>query len=352
MTLYSQRKGFSPALQEQFDLNGIASSLVTLKTVFASSNIKVFDAPAKVNAAIHEYDGMLKGEDFAQTDTFARVQAITHTGHLYLRRYEFEGVDADLDRAISLWQEANALSSEDSDGLDHVATGLLTRYERDGNTVDLDEAIRLSRAAQNSIPSSGVLLGLKLSMRSRLSGDVVEMVEAVRLAKQALKPFDLSIRPSPLEKKFKRQLNMLAAIVLVISYEVLRNADDLAVATQLLQSVTEDKNLDLEIRIPTEEYLVRCLLYRHGQTPSPEDLRSAAKLATSALELTREKDARLPRRLNLVGKCFHAQYLQIRTPCDLEQAIAYFQQAVDVSRTTSPYRSGYEQNLRVALAAR
>ncbi len=368
LTLGWQRARLPKSIQDKIGFGEAKSKLAKrqinfYKEVFANSHRRVFDSHATLNDAILKSESIRLHEDFAEADDYTQNMATSHAGHLYLRRYELDGVDADLDQAIGIWQEVLKSSPSKpyqlASSLTDLSAGLLARYDRDGNLAYLDDAIRHLRESLDLLPDDAALfrierplLGMALSMRAIATQNAAKSDEAVTLARTSLTAAKLTITTTRLDDELRQQLKVLIAAVLINAYELRKNADDLTLAIQLLQPIVSELGRSNERRAHAEEFLGHCLLERYLESRSPYDLRSAIKLTTSALELTAEKDGRLARRLNLVGKCWQAQHLRLGSANDLDNAITHLQRAVEIARLTSPYRPRYEQNLQAALASR
>ncbi|HHS97393.1 MAG TPA: tetratricopeptide repeat protein, partial [Chloroflexi bacterium] len=154
--------------------------------------------PAALNEAIAAWEHILNHPTFAQADERFRLAAWNDAGGAYLRRYWRQGQIADLDRALSLWQEAVRRTPPDSPDLpgylNNLGNGLRARYGRTGRLEDLEEAIRVFQEAVRRTPPDspdlpGYLnnLGNGLSDRYGRTGRLEDLEEAIRVFQEAVR---------------------------------------------------------------------------------------------------------------------------------------------------------------------
>ena len=315
-----------------------------------------FQTPAtskKLDQAIRKYEQVFSHPDFEHTHDRVRLRVWAHAGHLYLQRFESTDADADLAMALAHWQSALELADKHplyrAECLTNRCAGLMARYESTGTLADLDQAVNdfqevLTVAQPDSSDqtvNSG-LLALALAMRANATQTTADSDEAVRWVQLSLKI------PTYEVDLMRDAMHVLIAAALVLCYDLRKDATDLDLAIHLVKPLAATEMPSGETRAQAEEVLGHCLLARYAQNKAEADLHSACELAKSALRQTPGRGARLARRLNLVGQCLHTRYLISRSAQDLEQASAHLQRAIEAARQQSPYRTRYEQDLRVA----
>lgn len=225
-----------------------------------------------------------------------RFMYLSNAGGLLESRFGRLGETADLDRGIDLHRQAVALLSPgDADlpaALNNLGTALRVRFRRQGRTADLDEAIdRLGQAAATGVGTvKGQALhnlATALGARFNRTGDVADIDAAIETARQATVLADTLRRPT------------------------------------------------------TMSTLGQLLLDRFQHLGAMEDLDTAIEKSIEAVDGIPVDHADRPRFLNHLGMLFEARFERLRRLSDADTSIAYGTQAVEGTPEDHFERAGY-----------
>ena len=172
---------------------------------------------AALNDAVAAWERVLNHPAFPQADERFRLAAMNDAGGACLRRYEATGHLPDLGRAMALWQEAIARTTEGSPDWAsmqaNLGGALLRRFEALGEVADLDAAIgayekALGVFSPQVFPDYTLRAALplgRLLFRRRGQGDMARAVEAYRPAQAAARDlYFRALRPSRRQRELGR----------------------------------------------------------------------------------------------------------------------------------------------------
>jgi len=129
-----------------------------------------------LDEAIAAWERILNHPEFATVDDNFRLAVLNDGAGTYLRRYWAKGALADLNRALSFWEETVKLTPQNSPDLpsrlNNLGTGLRNRYQRSGQMADLQQAVEVYQQAvkltpQNSPDLPSLLNNLGNGLRNR-----------------------------------------------------------------------------------------------------------------------------------------------------------------------------------------
>jgi tetratricopeptide (TPR) repeat protein len=146
--------------------------------------------------AIAAWERILNHPDFADAEGKLRLGVLNDSAITYRRRYRATAVLADLDKALSYWEELVNSMSRDSpdlpDILTNLSTGLSYRYQRRGDLSYLNgcivkalRAVTLTPEGSPDLPNRLSNLGNRLSNRYERTGDLSDLDDSIAAFKNA-----------------------------------------------------------------------------------------------------------------------------------------------------------------------
>lgn len=288
------------------------------------------------------------------TPADARNGLLLNLGTLLLRRYETTGSLPDLERAITLQQQAGSSIATDSPlrGAFHneLSVSLLTRFEQKGSMKDLDRAIGAINEAISSASSHSdrsVLLNNKamtLQTRFEQTGSIEDLTQAIAALDEALfaTPHDEPNRPAlltSLGNALQRQ------------FEWTRSMDSIERAIAALNLAISLTPKDDPRRVGRLGNLGTALHTRFKRTRSLNDLTEAIKVRGEAVKHTPEGHPQRPGYLSMLGNSLHERFLETGSISDLNEAIRVQREAV-ATNTENVDRAGWFNNLGISLQTR
>ncbi|SDG81858.1 tetratricopeptide repeat protein [Pseudonocardia oroxyli] len=285
----------------------------------------------------------------------------------------------DVDHAIAAIGEAIALEQADDPRRAayraNLADALRTRFDRDHDRGDIDRAVEAARAAVEAQPSAATaaILGAALLARSTVTGDDVELAEAVRVLVGALQatPESHAYRarrltglasalrrraevhddPSDLERA---EALLLQAAQPASDPRVLRNLSSVVI---LRAQLTGDDNLldrgvAVARRIGDDGNLAIALHERGARTGDLAALDEAVEVAEAVVAAAEPGSREHVTALARLAPIQQTRYLRTGRGADLDAAVMAARAAVEGSRNGDPELPGRLSNLGNALRLR
>ncbi|KAH7191136.1 CHAT domain-containing protein [Fusarium oxysporum] len=234
--------------------------------------------------------------------------------------------------------------------LNNLGNKLERRYERTGEMADLEEAIRTARQAVDSAPDDYPNraawlnnLGNKLERRYERTGEMADLEEAIRIARQAVDstPGDHPNRAAWLNNlgnKLERR------------YERTGEMADLEEAIRIARQAVASTPDDHPGRAGRLNNLGNKLERRYERTGEMADLEEAIRIARQAVDSTPGDHPNRAAWLNNLGTKLEGRYKRTGEMADLEEAIRIARQAVDSTPGDHPNRAAcrYERTGEMA----
>ncbi len=314
---------------------------------------------AALNEAIAAWEQILNHPEFANADAEEKLSlwwVLNDSAGTYLRRYWATGVLADLDKALSSWEElANSVPSDSPllpTILNNLGIGLSDRYQRTGALSDLDDSIANAQQAVELTPEGSPdlpmylnNLGTRLSYRYQRTGALSDLDDSIANAQQAVEltqvgepnlPMYLSNLGSWLSYRYQRT-------------GALSDLDDSIANAQQAVELTKVGEPNLPSLLNN---LGNKLSYRYQRTGALSDLDDSIANAQQAVELTQVGSPNLPMYLSNLGNSLSYRYQRTGALSDLDDSIANAQQAVELTPEGSPDVPMYLSNLGNRLSYR
>ena len=311
---------------------------------------------AALNEAVAAWERILNHPAFAQADERFQLAAWNGAGGAYLRRYWRQGQIADLDRALSLWQEAVRRTPEDAPDLpsilNNLGIGLSAHYARTGRMEDLEEAIRVYQEAVRRTPEDSPNLpmylnnlGTGLSDRYARTGRMEDLEEAIGVWRGAVR------RTPPDSPDLPMYLSNLG-IGLHDRYARTGRMEDLEEAIRVWREAVRRTPPDSPALPGYLNSLGNGLRARYARTGRMEDLEEAIGVFREAVRRTPPDSPDLPGYLNSLGNGLSDRYARTGRMEDLEEAIRVFREAIRRTPEDAPDLPMYLTNLGAGLRDR
>ncbi len=314
---------------------------------------------AALNEAIAAWEQILNDPEFANADAEEKLSlswVLNDSAGTYWRRYQATGVLADLDKALSSWEElANSVPSDSPHLpaiLNNLGVGLSDRYQRTGALSDLDDsianaqqAVELTPEGSPDLPSRLNNLGSFLSYRYQRTGALSDLDDSIANAQQAVELTQVG------EPNLPMYLNNLGNR-LSDRYQrtgALSDLDDSIANAQQAVELTPEGSPKLPMYLNN---LGNRLSNRYQRTGALSDLDDSIANAQQAVELTKVGEPGLPMYLNNLGRLLSYRYQRTGALSDLDDSIANAQQAVELTPEGSPDLPMYLNNLGSFLSYR
>ena len=310
---------------------------------------------AALDEATAAWERILHHPDFIGAPKRLQLTAFNDAGVVLLRRYWALGRLDDLNRALSIWQEAVECTSLDFPELPAILTnlgnGLSEHYKLTGRLEDLEKAIRTyHQAVERTSPDSPALssrlnnLGTGLRARYTRTGRLEDLEEVIRIYHQAVEC------TSPDFPELSAILTNLGNS-LSDRYERIGRLEDLEEAIRVHHKAVECASPNSPALSTSLNGLGAGLHARYERTGRLEDLEEAIAVWREALERTPTGSPELAMYLNNLGTGLLDRYTRTGRLEDLEEAIHVYQQAVHRTPPDSPDMPGHLNNLGTGLHA-
>ncbi|KIM28584.1 hypothetical protein M408DRAFT_23633 [Serendipita vermifera MAFF 305830] len=289
-------------------------------------------------------------------DGNARAYGLNHIGCGFNNLYSDSHVFADLERAISILDEAmqytSAFSSQFAKHSSDLGGALLQRFNRYSNTVDIDKAIALCQYAVKVTKDSDQDLAKRLNNlgncyldRFNQCGETEDIDKAVATGKRSValmrdgdpnKLTALGNVGSSLRRRFER----------------FGNLGDLTEAITLQQTAVNRMQDGHPDKPALLNNLGNTLESRFDRLGDIEDLEKAILFKQTAVNLMPDSHPNKPTLLNNLGSAVQTHFQRLGDVMDLEKAISFLQAAVDLTPDSHPDKPGRLNNLGNAVQTR
>jgi hypothetical protein len=327
--------------------------------------------------------------------TLVTTTCLTALGKCLQARFRHSGALADIDAAISAFQQAADITPPDylAGCLSGLGEALEGRFEYTGNMADLDAAISATGSAVEMTPAADPDGGMRLSNRglarwrlAQHTGNMADLDAAIadlqaaraaepgdqvcvaRLGYALLDRFDRTGVPADLDAAIEVSQSAAgvgsgvdrhyAAGLALLGHALLRrfeeagNTGDFSASLEAFRAAvaaTPDGHRD-QVRFTANMAGAQMAGYRHLGRPERIDTVIAALRATVAA--TPPGDPQRPVQLNNLGNALQARFEHHGDKADLDSAVDALRTAVDVTSTGNPLRTEYLGSMGSALVAR
>ncbi|TFY61659.1 hypothetical protein EVG20_g6971 [Dentipellis fragilis] len=263
-------------------------------------------------------------------------------GSLFLARFEQDGDVADLDRSISLGEQAAELSPknwlENGYRLTALGSSFLRRFEWLGNIIDIDSSVSLLVRASNTLPEGRNKaiclnsLGQALLLRFGRLGDTKDLETSLLSFKQAIALI------SDMDAVKPGYLNNLSW-ALQVRFTCLWRIEDLDDCILSLNQAIALVSDDHPMKPGFLSNLGDSYLKRHNKLKDIEDLNHAIEISKRAVDLTPPGHARKPTRLLHLGKAYLKRFEDHTKECAyLNEAMWTLYEAVKLTPEGHPFK--------------
>jgi CHAT domain-containing protein/tetratricopeptide (TPR) repeat protein len=285
-----------------------------------------------------------------------QLAARNNAGGVFLQCYWVHGRLGDLDRALSLWQEAVSLAPADSPErpafLTNLGIGLRDRFLRTGHMRDLEESIRVCRQAVSltsanspELPSRLNNLGIGLRDRYARNRQVEDLEESIQVCRQAV-----TLTPAGSPGRAARLTNL--GIGLRDRYARSGQLEDLEEAIRAYRQAVSLTPVGSPERPSLLNNLGAGLSDRYARSRQLEDLEESIRVHRQAITLTPTDSPERAARLDNLGTGLRDRYTHSGQLEDLEEAIRLHCRAVSLTPTDSLSRPSFLNNLGIGLHER
>jgi len=290
-----------------------------------------------LNQAIVIWERILKHPDFSHASLQVRSEVLNDSGCALVRRYQLLRQLADLNGALTGWQnllnELPVTSLNRAALLNNLILGLQDRYVCTQQLEDLDTAIEMLKEVLTltSPPPERATwfsyLGHDLFIRYTEVGKLEDLDAAIQFHQEAL---TLS---SPVSPQWANRLDRLAKAWRA-RYDHTKLLADLDIAIQAFQEITVLTSHDSPTLASRLGNLGLALRHRYLHTKQLGDLDEAIQIFQEILALIAE-DAYGSYWFKMLGMALHERYAHRGQVSDLEEAIQAFQEALALAPSVS-----------------
>ena len=324
---------------------GICSDLYEL--AFACDDIRIWDV------AIRALEYAL---EVTPTHQLRRAKILSQLGVALRNRYEITGKVPDINRAVTVDDEAVTATPTDHPAraalLSNLGFALRNRFEATGNLADLTRSVLVGEEAAAATPPdhpnrAGILSNLGASLLTRYDriGDVVDLARAIEVDEEAVTatPHDHPARQAALNE---------LGLALLTRAEVTGHWADLDRAIQAAEEAVNATPTDDPGHARRKANLCTALLSRFHRLGIRADLDRAIEVAEEVVDASPTDHPDHAIFLSGLGIALHARFQRTADLVDLDRAIQVAEQAVDATPSEHPSLAGALSELGVALAAR
>ncbi|MEJ5343922.1 MAG: CHAT domain-containing protein [Chloroflexus sp.] len=306
--------------------------------------------------AITTWETILEQPSLQRADERFQLAAWNDTAITFLRHYEATGHLPDLERAIALWQQAIAITPENSPDWvgwqNNLGGALLRRYEALGQVADLDAAIAafhhaLSVARAGSPDWAGYQsnLGNALSTRYEALGQMADLDTAIAAFHHAL---SVTRAGSPDWAIMQNNLGN----ALQTRFAALGQVADLDAAIAAFHHALSVARAGSPDWAGYQNNLGNALSTRYEALGQVADLDTAIAAFHHALSVARTGSPDWAQWQNNLGNALRTRFEALGQVADLDAAIVAFHHVLSVARQGSPDWAHVQANLGVALRTR
>ncbi|KIM19786.1 hypothetical protein M408DRAFT_30930 [Serendipita vermifera MAFF 305830] len=249
-------------------------------------------------------------------------------------RFDLNGDLNDFDRAIESYQSACTIASDSKAKnlmwLDHLADCFESRFQDSGNINDLKQANLLKQEAVGLIPNNDLE---KLDRLNRLGvlflgyygryGDFTYMDDGISNLQEAVK-----LIPDGHPSKSSVLSNLGAA--LLQRYQFMGNLDDVEEGVSILRKSVDILEEDDPEKPACLSNYATALQTRFEYLHSPADIQNAISIQRRAVELTQDEVYEKPSFLTNLGNMLQMRFHTQNTLADLEDGISCLQEAIEL----------------------
>jgi CHAT domain-containing protein len=311
-----------------------------------------------LDEAIAAWERILNHPAFAKANPEGELRfvVLNDSATTFMRRYGATGILADLNNALSCWEELESTVPSDSPYLpaiqNNLGLGFSNRYQRTGELTDLEKSIVMAQKAVDLTPEGSPdlhaplnNLGNRLLDRYLRTGELTDLQESIAKIQKAVQ---LTPRSSP---DLPKRLNNLGSC---LSNRYRRTGDltdleDSIANTQEAVDLTPKGSPYLPSRLNN---LGSRLSYRYQHTGELTDLQEGLYYTKKAVKLTPVRSPDLPGYLTSLGSLLSYLYQRTNSLSDLDESIAKQQKAVDLTPKESPELPKRLNNLGNCLSDR
>ncbi|TFK45056.1 CHAT domain-containing protein [Crucibulum laeve] len=288
-----------------------------------------------------------------EEDINLRIKMLVLLADLHMRYYQESKNLIDLDQAILILEEAQAISSNNHELismlLNDLANALFARFKKLGTMGDLHRSIIVQEKALNLVKASekplylNHLVGLFVERFEQL-GQRDDIDTAVSLSQEAIRdvPQESSEKPAHMNNLGNTYLRR---------FRYLGDTNDLSSAIKLFEEaieLTPDNNPDKSSRL---NGLANSLLSRFKRMGNESDIERAIDIAESAVTLCPDNHPNKPLYLNGLATMLHTSHETFDKIEDLKKAIDFYQKADKLSLSEDSNKPMYANNLGTSLLA-
>ncbi|KAH6603228.1 hypothetical protein Trco_008003 [Trichoderma cornu-damae] len=321
------------------------------------------DSIDDINRAISLTDKAVDGTPCGHAD---RASYLEHLGTYLSLRFSQTWSMADLDRAISVVGEAVDVVSRHSDNnnnnnnnpkrasyLSSLGSYLAQRFEQTGSMADLNRAISVADEAIDGSPRGDPLyhashlssLGNHLGQRFEQTGSMADLNRAISVASEAV---DAIPRSHPVRASYLGGLGKH----LCRRFERTGSTADLDRAVGVAREAVDAsprKHPSYALNLHTLAITLTC---RSARTGSADDLDQAIEAGSEAVNAVHPSHTRRPLLLNNLGAALTSRFYGKKSMDDLHRAIGILQSSVDAMPPGHSHAGRALSNLARALGTR
>lgn len=301
-----------------------------------------------LNEAVAGWEQIINDPKLTSTPVAFQAVALDSFAQALRERYRAAGADADMEAAHRKWQEALALTSEDSvmrlGLLNNYCTSLLDRYWRSGSLSDLDGAIEVCRDVVNATHFTfaalpGYVNNLGYALRTKYYA-----TKAPNVVEDAIAAFERAVLTVSYTSLERTMFLFNLGSTLLSRYYVKRKVEDIERGVELIRKVLAIPPFRSPHRAMYLDGLALGLhlRYQSGSTKTISDLDEALEALDQAFRIQTSGgrvDLDSPGwadRLASAAALYKDKYDATRSNEDFEPAITYYKAACDNGLKNTP----------------
>lgn len=285
-----------------------------------------------------------------------RYSSLANLAVALLQKFEHQGNDSDLGRAIKLCQDSLELCASSDPGrfkpLHTLADALVTRFHVKGHAADLDKALEYLENAGVLCPSNNTDQAMLLNSRSNalltrstISGVRKDLDDAIAIRKECL-----LLCPSGHPSHTIILSNL--ANSMTVRYRQTSEMGDLSCARKIYESILCMHPPGHPNRAKSLSRLADCLHLSYDHSGSMADLQSSVELHEEALSLRSTDHPERPISLHSLAAILIKRFKNLGIISDLDRVVEFAEEALRLYPDGHSKRSHYLNNLALALVAR
>ncbi|KAK7061238.1 CHAT domain-containing protein [Favolaschia claudopus] len=271
-----------------------------------------------------------------------------------LNRFEISGIQADIDGAVTHFQEALELVPDENRNkpvlYDNLCEAFTRRFIHFKVLLDADGAVQMAENALDLTPDGHRqepirvdALGRSLSRRYDASGDPVDAQRAIAAAENALRMVT-AVHPDYVE------FHMNLAITLHRRFIRLDNMPDLERAIALLRSVKSDtRNAGMHRKILGKLGLFLVSKYNRNESA---DVAEAIAVLEETVALTPDADEDSNEHLDYLATAYKARFQRLGDIGDIDNSISFLSSCLEQPHAVLANYQSHKENLGSVLILR